>query len=249
MSNICFKYSFEDSAAAEANPMKSAATHAATRQVLLEVAGEVFAEHGYRNTTVRTICERAGANVAAVNYHFGDKLKLYLEVLRCAHARSVDKYPPDMEVQPTAPAEERLRAFVRSFLLRIFDTGPTAWMGKLMAMEMVNPTAALKRLVEERFRPMAELLYGIVAELLGPAARPAEVRLCGFSIISQCVFHIHCRSVVEQLYPNQRFDLKQVEQLANHIVRFSLAGLREAAHSLAVPPQTFCPVRKAVGRR
>ena len=221
--------------------MKTATTHARTRQDLLEAAGAVFAERGYRNTTVRRICARAGANVAAVNYHFGDKLNLYLEVLRRAHARSLRRYPLDMGVLATAPPEERLRAFVRSFLFRIFATGPSARIGKLMAMEMVNPSAALETLVAKHIRPMAELLYGIISELLGPGVQPQEVRLCGFSIISQCVFHAHCRSVVEELYPDQRFPLKDVERLATHIVRFSLAGLKEVASGRAQPPVSPWP--------
>ena len=53
-----------------------------TRTRLLKAAAEVFAEHGYENATIRQICTRADANVALVNYHFGDKLELYTEVLR-----------------------------------------------------------------------------------------------------------------------------------------------------------------------
>ncbi|MDH4012180.1 MAG: TetR family transcriptional regulator, partial [Desulfobacterales bacterium] len=44
-----------------------------TRNRLLNAACEVFAEKGYRNAKVAEICHRAGANVAAVNYYFGDK--------------------------------------------------------------------------------------------------------------------------------------------------------------------------------
>ncbi|MCU1343136.1 MAG: transcriptional regulator, TetR family, partial [Candidatus Acidoferrum typicum] len=53
-----------------------------TREKLLEVAEHVFADRGYQAATIREICVRAGANVAAVNYHFGDKLGLYTEVLQ-----------------------------------------------------------------------------------------------------------------------------------------------------------------------
>jgi AcrR family transcriptional regulator len=44
-----------------------------TRDKILDAAGEVFAEHGFEGATIRAITERAGANVAAVNYHFRDK--------------------------------------------------------------------------------------------------------------------------------------------------------------------------------
>ena len=50
-----------------------------TRQRLLEPASEVFAQKGFRDATIAEICREAGANVAAVNYHFGSKGELYVE--------------------------------------------------------------------------------------------------------------------------------------------------------------------------
>jgi len=44
-----------------------------TRARLLDAAREVFSEHSFQGATVREICRRAEANVAAVNYHFGNK--------------------------------------------------------------------------------------------------------------------------------------------------------------------------------
>ncbi len=143
-----------------------AISHDETRRQLLEAAGEVFAEVGFRDATVREICKRAGANVAAVNYHFGDKENLYLEVLRYTHATALEKYPPLLDMPENASPEKKLRAFVHSLLLRIFDKGPTSWHGKLMSREMIEPTAALDSLVEERMRPMVAQLWRIVAEIL-----------------------------------------------------------------------------------
>src|SRR5271169_1596249 len=88
--------------------------HAETRRQLLEAAGEVFAESGFRDATVREICRRAGANIAAVNYHFGDKETLYAEVLRYSQGRALEKYPPLLGVAADAPPEKKLRAFVQS---------------------------------------------------------------------------------------------------------------------------------------
>jgi AcrR family transcriptional regulator len=196
-----------------------------TRQQLLEAAGEVFAEQGFRAATVREICRRAAANVAAVNYYFGGKEGLYTEVLRLAHHCSVAKYPPNMGLAAGAAPAERLHAFVRSFLWRIFDQGQPSWHGKLMSREMVEPTAALDSLVEENVRPRAELLESIVRALMGPGARAEDVRLASMSVVAQCLFYFHSRPVIERLYPQQSYAPKDIERLADHITRFSLAAL------------------------
>jgi len=201
--------------------------HDETRRQLLEAAGEVFAEVGFRNATVREICRRAGANIAAINYHFGDKEALYTEVLRLAHGRAVEKYPPLLDLAADAPPEKKLRAFVHSLLLRIFDPGPNAWHGKLMSREMIEPTAALDSLVAERIRPMAAQLWKIVAEILDRPLNDERVRLCGFSVVSQCVFYHHCGPVVSRLFPKQpALDAAGIEQLAAHITKFSLAAMK-----------------------
>ena len=201
------------------------ANPAETRRQLLEAAGEVFAEAGFRDATVREICRRAGANIAAVNYHFGDKETLYAEVLRYAHGRALEKYPPLLDVPADAPAEKKLRAFVHSFLLRIFDKGPTAWHGKLMSREMIEPTAALDSLVEERMRPMADQLRQSWRTSSAAPANDERVRLCGMSVVSQCVFYHHCRPVVSRLFPKHPpEDAASIERLADHITRFSLAA-------------------------
>jgi AcrR family transcriptional regulator len=210
-------------------PVHQKASSPETRQLILQAAGEVFAEAGFRNATVRAICQRAGANIAAVNYHFGDKEQLYLEVLRFAQTYAHQKYPSNMGINADASGEDKLRAFIRAFLFRLFDEGPIAWHAKLMAREMVEPTAALDMLVKEKIRPQAVLLRGIVTELIGANASAETTRLCASSVVSQCLFYLHCRAVIERLFPEQKYDEKELEGLADHITRFSLAALKEMA--------------------
>src|SRR5436190_13198697 len=109
---------------------------AKTRQQLIEAAGQVFAEYGYRAATVREICMRAGANVASIHYHFGDKEKLYLEVLRYANERTAEVNPELCTDDSHTSPEDRLKSFVRSFLLRLLDPGIVAWDSRLLAREM-----------------------------------------------------------------------------------------------------------------
>jgi TetR/AcrR family transcriptional regulator, regulator of cefoperazone and chloramphenicol sensitivity len=199
-----------------------------TRQRLIEKAGEVFAEHGFRGATVRDICQRAGANVAAVNYHFGHKERLYLEVLRFAHTCAFEKYPPDMGLKAGATPKQRLHAFVRSFLFRVLDEGRPAWHGKLMAREIADPTGALEAIVKDGIRPHFAALRGIVTDLLGPelAADPDRVRYAAWSVVGQCLFYFYARPVILQLHPAQTFAPADLEAIARHVTDFSLAALK-----------------------
>jgi len=149
-------------------------------------------------------------------------------------------------VAADAPPEERLRAFIQSFLLRIFDGSSTAWFGKMMSREMVEPTQALDLLLKERMQPMANLLRGIVAEILGCPPDAENVRLCCFSVVSQCVFYHHCRTMISRLFPEQRLDASAVQQLAGHIAGFSLAAMKHLPGSKPANSRRRLPAR---GRR
>lgn len=52
-----------------------------TRAALLAAAAEAFADKGYGGTRLSTIYRAAGANAAAISYHFGGKRALYDAVL------------------------------------------------------------------------------------------------------------------------------------------------------------------------
>ena len=195
-----------------------------TRQRLLAAAGEVFADRGFRDATVREICERANANVAAAHYHFGDKEGLYEAVFD--YARNCANQRLDHDLAAAANSEERLRAYVRFFLKRFFDDGRPTWLGKLMAREMAEPTKVLDMLVSERIRPNHERLKTIAGELMNGVADDEALRLCAFSIAAQCFFYFHYRPVVMRLYPDMQFGPQEVERLVEHITRFSLAALQ-----------------------
>jgi len=206
------------------------------RNRLLLAAGEVFAEQGFRSATVRDICARAGTNVAAVNYHFRDKESLYALVLEHALQAAVERFPPDLGVTPESSAEDRLRAFVRSLLLRLLGGGVPEWLSRLLAHEMIEPTRALDPLVERVLRPLFARLVGIVGELLGPDADPDTVRLCARSVVGQCFFYRHAQEVIRRLEPGERIDAARVDALADHIVAFSLAGIRDRRAALGSAP-------------
>lgn len=208
-------------------PSLSEAASKETRQRLLDAAGEVFAESGFRCATIREICGRAKANVAAVNYHFGDKERLYAEVLKYAH--SCCNEPQATEMDESAPPEDRLHGYVLGLLRRLFKTGRPAWRGKLMSREMIEPTAALDRVVEEEIRPRIERLERIVRAIAGPNVSDRRIRAATKGIIGQVVFYHHSRPVIQRIDPQLTMSEEQVLELAQYITDFSLIALRGLA--------------------
>ena len=208
-----------------------------TRDRLLEAGGAVFSESGFRAATVRDIVTRAGANIAAVNYHFGDKEGLYVAVLQHYAKESLTRHPPHGGLHPEASPDEQLHAFVRSFLLRIFDKGQQAVHGRMMAREMIEPTAALDRIVEQMIRPLYGRLCAIVKAIGGRRVGILQVQRAAKSIVGQCLFYKHCAPVVQRL-DGQVPDLRDIDVLTEHIVSFSIAGIRALG----------APKRKGAGR-
>jgi AcrR family transcriptional regulator len=206
-----------------------------TERRLLEAAGDVFAEYGYRAATVRQICERAGANVAAVNYHFGDKEGLYIAVLRFVPDAHAQKYPANVGLGPDATAEQKLRAYVHSLLNRVFDEGRPGWHTKIIARELTEPTRALDTLLEEVARPLHQELASIIRELLDSEVDDEAVRLCTLSVMSQCVYYHHARSVIRRLYPEQRYGVEDIARLADHIAKFSVGAMKAFAQPKQAP--------------
>lgn len=193
-----------------------------TRVRLLEAAGEVFADQGFEKTTIRAICSRAGANVAAIHYHFGDKEKLYREVFKHAFTK-LHRHAPIDRLPDSASWEERVEDFVGSFLERLLSAGES-WHGRLMTHELAEPGPALHDVVEAFFRPMFAVLDGLIVE-----ARPdfdsAERELQALSLIGHCVFFRHARPILDVLYRPQRYAREDLPRLQEHIVTLFIRGL------------------------
>ena len=194
-----------------------------TRQRLLEAAGEVFAERGFREATIRAICDRAKANIAAVNYHFGEKEELYKAVFDYARGYALRFDDANLS---SGPAEQRLHVFVYATLARFFDEGRPAWLSKLIAQEMIHPTKMLDLLVQHQIRPNSERLMVIVRELMGIKVDDETLRLCVSSVVAQWLYYFHCGSVIKRLNPGQRFGPLEIQRLADHITEFSVAALK-----------------------
>ena len=196
-----------------------------TREKILEAACRLFAEKGYRGATVAAICRAAGANIAAVNYHFGSKENLYRLAWRHAHDRLLAQFPPDGGVASGEPAEERLRGRIRSGLQRAM-LGDAVEFG-IVRNEMANPTGLLKQVIEDAIRPIRQATQAILRELLGPEATDLDIKLCGVCVVAPLMHVRHRRQAEKHEGLAPVFREEMLEDMVGHFTVFALAGIRE----------------------
>lgn len=193
-----------------------------TRARLLAAAREVFSQHGFQGATVREICCRAEANVAAVNYHFGSKDGLFAEALNFAPLAAMQR----ANVEAGGSPEMRLRLFIRDFMLMLLDETHGSLPCRIMARELADPTPALDKIVREAIAPLHEFLGKLLREIAGEQIGEVELRHCMHSILGQCLYYRHSHPVLQRLHPKLRYGHKEIEAIAAHIADFSLAGIR-----------------------
>ncbi len=208
---------------------RARADGADTRRRLLDAAGVLFAARGFRDTTTADICRSAGANAAAVNYHFHSKADLYAAAWRHEFERSMAEYPPDGGAPDGASAEERLRGHIRSLVKRFMD--PASRDLDITHREMSDPTGLLAEVKKSMIEPLRLRHLAIVRKLLGPGAAAQEVRLCAMSTHAQCVMAL-MNERRRRLAARARRGACPPDlniggaAMAEHIARFSLAGIR-----------------------
>jgi AcrR family transcriptional regulator len=215
------------------------ATPDPTREKLLEVAGPIFADRGYQATTIREICAEAGANVAAVNYHFGDKLGLYTEVLQQS-VRAAQLIAVKSTFDQNTPPEEILRALIRARLRSISGDDLPHWHSRLLARELAQPTPALRQLIDKVTRPIYKRLLELIGGMIGFPSNHDNTRLCAISVVGQVFAYVQPGPLLAEIWPELRMTPEQVERIANHIADFSLSYLQDFRSRYG----TITPVRK-----
>jgi AcrR family transcriptional regulator len=210
----------------ETDTAADAAVHdTATRARLLATAARLFAENGFAKVTVRDICRRARANVAAVNYHFGGKLGLYHEVMQLAIREMQATTDAAREAGERQPPEEQLRAYIDVFVRRVVGSDQSNWIHQLVRQEIADPTPAFDLVMQQAFRPRLDYLFGVIAKLIGCSPEDPRVARCAMSVQVQCLALLH-NPMAAKISPAFERTPDTLDAMADHIARFSLAGIR-----------------------
>lgn len=206
-----------------------------TRWRLLLAATGVFAEHGYRAATTREIARRAGVNLAAIHYHFGDKAALYREVFRLPFLNECNGFVG------LDPARTSLREGMLAFYTWLFPPAAEEdlMLGQFMrlhAREEAEPSGVLDEAMVEAYRANHQKLRALLCREFGLAAADDEVdRLC-FSLAGLAMVYNHgSRHAVGMLAPQLVQGLAAREAMVERLVDYALiliAGEREQRRNL-----------------
>jgi AcrR family transcriptional regulator len=209
-----------------AAPIREGAAEA-TQAKLLDAAAEVFAGIGYNRATTREICARAGVNRALVNYHFGDKLELYAQMLqRLVSVARVEAVRAALNQK--VPPETILREAIKARLRGVAEGDESGFLFRILAHEIAQPTPAVTRLINSVLRPMYNQLFEVVGALMGLSAADEQTRLCAQSIVGQVIVYVLAGPFFARLWPDMKLTPANLDRIADHVTDFSLAYLRQA---------------------
>jgi TetR/AcrR family transcriptional regulator, regulator of cefoperazone and chloramphenicol sensitivity len=196
------------------------------RRRLLEAAGEVFAERGFKAATIQEISQRASANIASINYHFRDKESLYHEVFRYALSQSRDRYLSLPFDETERRPAQRLRLEVHRSVKSSFLSDRAPWVPMLFFREILQPTSVFDSLVEENLKPYQVYLQSLARDILGAGIDQHVIRFSAIAVSALCSHFHTVESFIKKLYPDGRFGPEHAEELADLVATFLLGGIR-----------------------
>jgi len=217
----------------------------ATRQLLLETAGQLFAERGYAEGTTKEIAQRAGTPMASINYHFGSREGLYEAVLIEAHRQimSLDELLAVTQ-DPSASPQDKLRTVLGRVLGMSASRG-APWGYRVMVREVFSPSALLPVMVEKAVLPKALAMRGLMAQVLGlPDSHPAVQRGVVFVVLPAIMMLVAPREALGRIVPALMQDPEAMQQ---DLVRYVMAGLDALAAAHREAPAAK-PARRTARR-
>ena len=199
------------------------------RQRILDAAANLLAENGYDRTSVRDITKLACCNVASVNYYFGGKDNLYLEVyrqrltlLREVRIEGIDSVMNRSDRKVTV--EELIRGFAEAFFKPLTDKTTGKTLMQLMWREMVEPHLPKRMFLEEVVNPVTKALTDAMKKVC-PKLGDREILLSIESIVAQLV-HVIMLQKFQTAHRPGDVPIPEISDYVDHIVEFSAAGIR-----------------------
>ena len=196
-----------------------------TRARITAAAGPIFAEKGFQGATVREICDAAEVGLASVNYHFRDKLQLYVHVVSTA-LDYLDEHQPRKVWPPGTPPETRLRSWIERLTHRVLATPKDSWQERIVTREFRGPTPACEDVLHGRVEAELASLYAALDDVLPPEIDSVERLHVVLNIIGQILIYDTHRDIVRLMWPGEDVaEVFNLEKVIDNVTRMTLATL------------------------
>ncbi|WP_105903750.1 TetR/AcrR family transcriptional regulator [Vibrio gangliei] len=200
---------------------------ASTKQRILETAIRLFAQNGLAGTPNKQIAQEAGADLASINYHFGNRSGLYQASLISAHShlfkleilQAIDAQPVD--------STEKLKLLLDN-LCHSANQNQQGY-GQLIARELMSPSEHLTVLFNTEVQPKITIVKKIISDISGIPANEPELYPCLLSVAAPCLMMLMSNPNLPT--PFVQIGLLERDYLSRHMYSFCLAGLKAAGEN------------------
>lgn len=212
-----------------------------TRERILDVAEYLFMTWGYDATSMRQITSEANVNLAAVNYHFGSKEALMIQVLKrrldwlnAERLRVLDELEAKAEGKPVKPSQIVDAYF--GTLLRMADNkenGGTTFL-RLLGRTFTEPTEFIRSFLAQEYRAGVDRYKQALFKAL-PDVPKAEVvwrfhfmlGATSYAIAGTDALHLVSDWIVDDAAEAGAADsIARADRLLPRLMSFLIGGLR-----------------------
>ena len=198
-----------------------------TKEKIMRAAAEIFAKHGYADTTNRMIAAKAGVNHALINYHFRGKRELYKSVV----GYLIEKHAPVEVFSPHVANDKEWRKAIteinKRFLLEALDIDPLqTWKEAIFNREMSNPTDVFREIFKEYMKPRFKEYVNLIQMGLPRKTSEKETMIVVFTLLGQTMFFKKNRAFIEMAYQGELYNEKTLTRIAEHITETVCRALK-----------------------
>ena len=215
-----------------------AATKGGTRERILDVAEQLFAERGYEGTSNRDIAALSGDTLGTLAHHFRTKDDLHAAVIRRRYKEIVDERASRLNAQAGSrqvTVEELISSLVSPFLRRAME-GEPGWRNYLrMVSRLIYSPQWYPRIIADLYDPISRQFLAELQDLF-PDADPKHVGYA-YHFVLGCMLHAAQDLTPRRLnnLTHELCDASDFDAIRATLVRFASAGVRAVVAQTPIP--------------
>ena len=196
-----------------------------SREKILSSACKLFAEKGFKQTTVRDICRDSGSYQISINYYFGSKENLFKEViLKSFEYTGFIKLP---ELVKGFEPEEQLYKILKARINLTFEKGEKTWFFNILSKEFNVHSELIRPLIPQTIMCFFDLVKSVLRKI-NPNASELDIEYCCFLVIAQSITLAFNDVAKQRLFSSDTPTEEEIDRLAQKMSFYIIQGLKKS---------------------